>query len=197
MALAPTPLSDTPCDDGFANKLLDLRNVLNPGTCRSTSSTTRLPATSSCSAGIAYWLIGTAGMGSSIVAFTCNRSMLGDGVSTIRTRCTEVCGLTSSVTVAKPGKLMRKLPPLRVSAKLKFPLAAVFARITPSGERYSICAPSIASPVESATVPRKSAPSCASVGKASAAKPTKNAAMSLASNAICRRAFPTNRKISP
>src|SRR5208283_2174152 len=197
VALAPTPLSDTPCEDGFANKLLDLRNVLNPGTSLSTSSSTRLPATSICSAGIAYSLVGTAGMRSSTLDFTCKRSMFAAGVNTICTFCTELCGFTSSVAAANPGKLMRKVPPFPVSAMLKLPLASVFARITPSGERYSICAPSIPDPVESATVPRNPAPTCGDARHTTAVMPTKNAAIRHTCNLNCRRVFSTNRTIGP
>ncbi len=73
VALAPTPRKETPCEEGFAYKLLERRKVLKPGTWRRTSSTARLPDKSICSSEMEKRLAGTAGMRSCAVDFTSMR----------------------------------------------------------------------------------------------------------------------------
>ena len=103
VALAPTPRSDTPCEEGFAKRLLDRRNVLNPGICRSTSSTTRLPDASICSWGMEYSLMGTAGILSPSLDFTSRRCREGAGLRTTCKFSTAERALISIEKLEKPG----------------------------------------------------------------------------------------------
>src|ERR1700741_1629416 len=100
-------------------------------------------------------------MKSPTFAVTSIRSRFGDGVSTICTLAPAVCALISRVTVAKPGNLPTSVPPAGASSTANTPFSSVPASWIPASERYSILAPQIGVPVESTTVPRTDARSCA------------------------------------
>src|SRR5580693_8046749 len=154
---APSPRNETPCVVGFAVRLLDRRNKLNPGTCRRSSS--------SCSAGVfckssRVNCTSLAGTSLSSVAaryaVTCTCWLAAAGVSTIST-CSTACpsGHRHACSIFRnPIAVTDKVPAAPATfSNANAPPASVTTEAENNPARTSTCAPTTTAPLESRTTP--------------------------------------------